>query len=301
MNLLVTYKPYWKPSHLEFFRANSGSCTIIEDERIPLADQGIDPSKFDTIICVGLFRHNNIEYFTNLKKIQFMNAGCEDAPLEYMQEHGIEFHNARGIYSIPISEFVISRILESYRNLKFFNANQQKHVWEKYRNNLELHGKTVAIVGCGSIGSACARLFKAFDCQVLGLNKSTQAREYFDEIYPIADRLEILPQADIVLISCPLTRDTENLFSAEEFAAMKESVLVVNICRGKVVDQDALTCALESKQIAGAILDVFAEEPLPPDSPLWDMPNVSISPHNSFDGQHNSDRMFELCKMNVFD
>lgn len=243
------------------------------------------------VICNGLFLTHPIEKFVNLKYIQLTSAGFDRIPMDYVNERNIEIHNARGVYSIPMAEFALSGVLQLYKNAKFFVKNQQNKLWKKDRNLRELFGKTVCIVGCGSVGTECAKRFKAFGCKVLGVDLFTRQDENYEDMFCL-DRLDdILPQSDVVIITLPLTKETFHIINEDRFDKMKDGSVLVNIARGAVVDTDALVETLENKKIGGAVLDVFEEEPLSNDSRLWNYENVIVTPHNSFVGENNQGRL----------
>lgn len=251
------------------------------------------------IVCNGLFLHHPIEKFENLTYIQLTSAGFDRVPMDYVREKGIEIHNARGVYSVPMAEFALAGVLQLYKHLDFFRQNQRKNLWEKYRGLLELAGKTVCILGCGSVGTECARRFAAFGCRVSGVDVSAEPRECFDEMHLTCDLAEVLPLADILVLTIPLTEQTRHLISGEMLKKMKTGALLVNIARGAVVDTGALIEALRSGSLGGAVLDVFEEEPLAPDSPLWELENVIITPHVSFVGEGNGKRLRDVVYNNL--
>lgn len=242
------------------------------------------------VICNGLFLTHPIEKFVNLKYIQLTSAGYDRVPLDYVNEHNIKIYNARGVYSIPMAEFAVSGVLQLYKNAKFFIKNQQNKLWKKDRNLLELFGKTVCIVGCGSVGTECAKRFKAFGCKVLGVDLFIRQDDNYDDIACLNELDELLPLSDIVILTLPLTEDTYHIIDKERLEKSKNGSVLVNIARGAVVDTEALIVALESK-LYGAVLDVFEEEPLSQDSEFWNKDNVILTPHNSFVGENNNQRL----------
>lgn len=268
--------------------------TVHPDERQPVSY----PEQYEAAICNGLFLYNDIEQFTNLKYIQLTSAGMDRVPMEYIQAHGITIHNARGVYSIPMAEFAVGGVLQLYKQSRFFAENQRKHMWEKHRGLLELSGKTVCIVGCGSVGTECAKRFGAFGCRVTGVDVAVREDEAYKVIRPLERLDESLAEADVVVLTVPLTERTQHLIDAHELAKMKNGAVLVNITRGAVVDTAALTDALR-EHLGGAVLDVFEEEPLGEDSPLWEMENVILTPHNSFVGEGNRKRMMEVIVKNI--
>ena len=268
--------------------------TFHQDERQPVEC----PEQYEAAICNGLFLYNDIEKFINLKYIQLTSAGMDRVPMEYIRSHGITIHNARGVYSIPMAEFAVCGVLQLYKQCRFFAENQHQHKWEKHRGLLELYGKTVCIVGCGSVGTECAKRFSSFGCRVIGVDISVREDAAYTEISPIGALLTTLTCADIVVLTLPLTEDTRHLIDRTALAAIRPDAILVNIARGAIVDTDALTEALTTR-LGGAVLDVFDEEPLDNTSPLWDMENVILTPHNSFVGEGIHGRMMKVISVNL--
>ena len=234
------------------------------------------------VICNGLFLHHNIEKFKNLRYIQLTSAGFDRVPMDYVENHNIEIHNARGVYSVPMAEFAISGVLQIYKQAAFFRENQKNHIWEKHRGLLELAEKNVLIVGCGSVGNECAKRFKAFDCKVYGVDLYPRDDSLYSEILSLDKLDEALKQADIVVLTLPLTDKTRHLINARKLSIMKDGAILVNIARGAVVDTNALIESID--KLGGAVLDVFEKEPLSENSPLWDNKKILLTPHNSFVG-----------------
>ena len=249
------------------------------------------------VICNSLFLYHDITKFKNLKYIQLTSAGYDRVPLDYITKNNIKIYNAKGVYSIPMAEFVISSVLQIYKQNRFFNDNQKKHIWEKNRNLLELFGKNVCILGCGNVGTECAKRFKAFECNVYGVDINIYQNKYFDEIINIKSLNEILPKGDIVVLTLPLTSLTKHLFDKTKFNLMKENAILINISRGAIINTDDLINY--SSKLNAIILDVFEEEPLNENSPLWNMSNVIITPHNSFVGENNNARLYKLILNNL--
>ena len=255
-------------------------------------------AEIESVICNALFLYHDIADFKNLKYIQLTSAGLDRVPMDYIKSHGIVIHNARGVYSVPMAEFAVSGVLQLYKQSKFFYENQKFKKWEKRRDLLELYGKTVLIIGCGSVGTECAKRFKAFDCRVIGVDLFPYENEYFSEMSGLNDLDEKLSQADVVVLTLPLTEETQGLFGTTRFEKMKTGAVLVNISRGAIVDESALLNALD-KQLFGAVLDVFEEEPLSKNSALWGKGNVIITPHNSFVGDKIEERLCESVFKNL--
>lgn len=295
MNLLVTGAWSGAKENMEQLTQLGHSVVFLHQEKDEL------PCAYDWVegvICNGLFLSHPIEKFGNLRYIQLTSAGFDRVPMDYVKAHGIEIRNARGVYSIPMAEFAVSGVLQLYKQSRFFTENQKQHRWEKHRGLLELNGKTVCIVGCGSVGTECAKRFKAFGCDVTGVDLFVRQDENYQAILPLELLDCVLEKSDIVVLTLPLTEETKHLMNAERFAQMKQGSVLVNIARGAVVDTEALFDALNDK-LSGAVLDVFEEEPLSEDSPLWDMENVILTPHNSFVGDGNGERIDRLILENL--
>ena len=250
------------------------------------------------VICNGLFLYHDIEKFKNLKFIQLTSAGFDRVPLDYIKSHNIKLFNAHGVYSIPMAEFAVSGILDFYKRKKYFFENQKKVIWQKQRDLLELSGKTVCVIGCGSVGSECAKRLKAFDCQIIGVDLMAIGFDCFDKIYGLDNIKATLAVSDVVILTLPLTETTRNMFDDELFSCFKDNAIFVNIARGGIVDTKALVRALSDK-LSGAVLDVFDDEPLDKNSPLWDMENVIITPHNSFVSDKCGERLFRIILNNL--
>lgn len=259
------------------------------------------PCEYDWVegvICNGLFLTQDIQKFNNLKYIQLTSAGFDRVPMDYIRNHNIEIHNARGVYSIPMAEFAVSGVLQLYKQSRYFYENQKEHKWEKHRGLQELYGKTVCIVGCGSIGTECAKRFKAFGCDIIGVDIKPYPNEYYLRMEPLEKLDEALATSDIVVLTVPLTEETYDMMDSQRLAKMKTGSILVNVARGHIVNETALATALKTGEIGGAVLDVFEEEPLK-ESELWDIENVILTPHNSFVGEGNDNRLSRLILMNI--
>lgn len=295
MNILITGAwRGWKDCE-EALEAMGHKVAFMQQEKDPVP---VPCEWVEGVVCNGLFLHHDIDRFPNLKYIQLTSAGMDRIPEEKIQARGIRVHNARGVYSVPMAEFALGGVLQLYKRSRYFAENQRLHRWEKHRGLLELAGKTVCILGCGSVGTECAKRFRAFGCQVVGVARSSRENPDYDEILPMEMLDTVLSRSDVVVLTLPLTADTRHLMDRSRFAAMKPGSILVNIARGAIVDAEALIQALEEK-LGGAVLDVFEEEPLSPHSPLWEMEHVILTPHNSFVGQGNGARLARIIMDNL--
>ena len=290
MNLLVTGAWQGAKENTEKLEAMGHVVSFLQFENDALP---CDYAWVEGVVCNGLFLTHPIERFVNLRFIQLTSAGLDRVPMDYVQAHGIELHSARGVYSIPMAEFAIGGVLQLYKKAAFFADNQRRHAWGKCRDIRELSGKTVCIVGCGSVGNECALRFRAFGCRVIGVSARGRERTFYEIIRPASELYDAVEEADIVVLTLPLTAETRHRIDRECLRHFKPGSVLVNIARGAIVDTAALTDAMETR-LFGAVLDVFEEEPLSADSPLWDMEHVILTPHNSFVGEGNPERLAEI-------
>jgi phosphoglycerate dehydrogenase-like enzyme len=218
---------------------------------------------------------------------------------------GIRLASARGVNARAVAEHAMSLILAMSRRLPEARDNQKARIWRGMIGDLagredELGGKTLMVVGLGDIGGRLARLAKAFDMRVVGLRRDPALGQgAADTVHSMGDLIALLPEADFVALTCPLTPQTENLVDAPALARMKPSAHLVNVARGRVVDEAALIAALRARRIAGAALDVTVEEPLAPNSPLWDMEHVLITPHTAGETRRYEDNVIEILRDNL--
>lgn len=265
-----------------------------EKDILPIAVEEVDAT-----VCNGLFLSHNIEEFTRLKFIQLTSAGLDRVPVDYIKTRGIVLHNARGVYSVPMAEWALFRVLEHYKLGWFFKQEQEYHRWTKHRGLRELTGSRVSVVGAGNVGQEVAKRFGALGCYVTGFDIHTNSTPYFDEMALTTSLLEHIGKYDVVIITAPLLPSTTGLISYDVMKGMKENALLVNIARGGLIDQEALVTVFNERKDLFAALDVFESEPLEEDSPLWVMDNVAVSPHNSFVSDSNNERMFDVMYQNL--
>ena len=266
-----------------------------QDERIPLE---IEVSDINAIVCNSLFMYNDIAKFESLRIIQLTSAGTERVPIEYIRKNEILLFNAKGVYSIPMAEWIILKILEIYKQSRYFYNNQANHKWNKNRELLELTGKTTAIIGFGSVGTEIAKRLKAFDSKVIGVGRREIDSKFIDMYINVRDIDSALENADIVVITLPLTSSTRHLFNKQKLMKMKDDAVLINISRGEIIDENALIELINDGKFLGVALDVFENEPLD-DSSLWDYENVIVTPHNSFVSDKVNERLFELIVSNL--
>lgn len=296
MKILLTGAYSYKEPQLAQLRELGLELVMMPDERGELPKEAQDA---EITVCNNLFLYHDLSLFPRLRCVQLTSAGLDRVPVEKLQEKGIVLYNARGVYSIPMAEFALWGVLSLYKHAGFFYNNQKNHIWEKHRGLLELSGGQVCVVGCGSVGTACAERFRALQMQVTGVDLVEPKSDCYDRYFPVSQIGQALKDADVVILTVPLTKETEHLISEKTLEEFKSGAVLVNIARGGVVDTEALIAALQNGILGGAVLDVFEAEPLSSDSPLWDMENVLVTPHNSFASQNNNDRLFAVILKNL--
>ncbi len=244
----------------------------VEEERLPDVIRDAD-------ILLGRITRETLRSAEQLRWVHVNSAGVNYLPLDTLQARGILLTNGRGLHGNTIGDHVMALVLAHSRELMRFEQRRRARDWDRECNVRELAGATMGIVGLGGIGRAVAARARAFEMRVVGANRSGAAVAGVDTVYPINRLNEMLAATDYLVLACPLTDESRKLIGSEQLRALPRGSHVVNIARGEVIDEAALVEALRDGHIAGAGLDVFEEEPLPQDSPLWDLPGVILTPH----------------------
>ncbi len=230
----------------------------------------------------------------NLRWLQIFNAGFDHPVFQRFLERGVRMTNAAGASGVPIAQSAIAGLLMLARGFPAWLEAQSRRAWETRGDDegpTELAEQTLVVLGLGGIGREVARLGQALGLKVIGVRRRPlEPGDPVDECVT-PDRLaQVLPRADWLAITCPLTEETHGLIDAEALAALPRGAHLLNVARGEIVDETALIDALRKQDLAGAYLDVFETEPLPETSPLWDLPRVIITPHNSGASRGNEAR-----------
>ncbi len=219
-----------------------------------------------------------------------------------LAERDILVTTARGVHARPLAEFVFMSLLAHWRGYDYLKAEQKAHSWVRTCGE-EVAGRTMVILGAGDLARGCARLARAFDIRTIAIARDPAKvrahNELFDQVVAVADMRRVLPQADAVVLTVPHTDETAGMFDAACFAAMRPGAAFVNIARGTICDEDALIEALASGKLAFAALDVTRIEPLPKESPLWDMKNVLVSPHSASTVTAENRRITDIFRHNL--
>ena len=239
----------------------------------------------DVLVVSGLWRNTLMARAPKLRFVQSFSAGTDQYDKALFAKRGVRLANAQGVNERAVAEHAIALILALTRQLHLARDNQRESLWrgmigDRALREQELGGKTLVVIGLGRIGTRLARLARAFDMRVIGVRRTARpAPDAADEVLAQADLARALGEADIVALTCPLTPETQGLIGAAALAALKPGALLVNVARGKVVDEAALLAALADGRVGAAALDCFHEEPLPRESPFWALPNLLITPH----------------------
>jgi phosphoglycerate dehydrogenase-like enzyme len=238
-----------------------------------------------------------------LRWIQATSAGAGEqvraAKLPQEELERVSITTSSGVHAGPLAEFCLFGLLAFAKGLPRLLRDKADRRWDHYPTG-ELNGRTLLVVGLGKIGREVARLASCFGMRTLGLKRHPGAEvPHVDEVHPQAQLKELIPQADAVVLTLPLTDETRGTVDREAIRLMKPGCIFVNVGRGGVVDEDALIEALKEDRIAGAALDVFRDEPLTPESPLWDLPNVLLSPHTAALSESENERIVALFRENL--
>jgi phosphoglycerate dehydrogenase-like enzyme len=259
----------------------------------------------DVLVVSGLWRNDILDIAGKLSFVQSIGAGTDQFSREALTKRGIRLASAAGVNANAVSEHAMALILALARRLPEARDNQAKRFWRGMIGDLtqredELGGKTLVVVGIGRIGGRLAQLGKAFGMRVIGIRRDPAGgANGADEVHGLAALPKVLPQADFVALTCPLTPETTGLIDAKALAAMKPSSYLVNVARGRVVDEAAVAAALHDGRIAGAGIDVIYDEPLADDSPLWRMANVLITPHTAGETRKYEDNVLDIMMENL--
>lgn len=297
MNLLLTGCFNYTTEQLDAIRSLGYQVFFMESEKYD--DLPLPAELVDATVCNYLFTTNDFDKFKNLKLIQLTSAGFDRVPVDKIKAKGCRLFNAKGVYSTPMAEWALFRVLERYKQGWFFKSEQEKKCWTKNRGIKEIFGTKVAIIGAGNIGSEVARRFKSFGANIDGYDIHTNCFPGFDNMFLIDTLKQNIGKYDVVILTAPLLPSTKGIMSKDILKSLKNEAIIVNISRGAIIDEQALIEVLSDRQDLFAALDVFEQEPLSENNPLWTMPNVAISPHNSFVSNGNNSRMYNVIYTNL--
>jgi phosphoglycerate dehydrogenase-like enzyme len=240
----------------------------------------------------------------NLKWAHFHSTAIEQHVfVPPLLARGVKLTTSAGSNAEPVAQTAIAGLLMLARKFPRWLDSQRRHAWEPLRGDqvpTDLRGQTVVVVGLGNIGLPIARFCQALGMQVIGIRRMPKrADDPLDEIQPLSALADVLPRCQWVILACPYTKETHHIINAGTLAKLPRGAALINVARGRVADEPALIEALKSGQLGCAYLDVFEKEPLPTESPLWDLPNVIVTPHNASVSSGNDRRSAELFLVNL--
>ncbi|WP_060206030.1 D-2-hydroxyacid dehydrogenase [Sporosarcina koreensis] len=294
MNVLFTFRI--KEEQMEKLKADFPEVQFFFNKK---ADE-VSIEEYEIIVTYGEdITTQVLDRATSLKWLMVASAGVEKMPLAEIAASGIVISNVRGIHKTPMAETVLAHILSLGRALPTLAEQQSRKEWNTKVRQSEIRGSTALILGPGAIGSEIGRLLQVFGVRTIGCNNSGDPAQFMDETIQFDGLLSKLPEADIVVSVLPSTAKTKGLLTECHFQTMKESAVFMNFGRGDLVKESILVKALKNGGIGHAVLDVFEKEPLPAESELWDLSNVTISPHVSSHSGKYIERALEFFTENL--
>ena len=252
----------------------------------------------DILVAYNPFKTLDIAKMKNLKYIMLTSVGFDQLPTEKVLAQNIQVTNNRGGYSIPMAEWIVMCILEIYKRAKMFYKQQQNKIWHMDLVSIsELYGQRIGFLGTGTIATEAAKRLKGFGVEIWGHNTNGREVEHFDRCFSKNEIDEISKNCDVVVSTMTCTSETEGMLNKDKFSLMKEGSSFINVGRGKLVKEDDLLMYID--KFKGVALDVFEQEPLRKDSPLWEAENVIVTPHNCWVSDKNPVRVEELMYSNL--
>lgn len=248
-----------------------------------------------------MMKNELLEKLPNLRWLQLFRAGYDMIDIDYIRKREITLCNGKDIFSIPIAEDVVCKILMHNTNALKYLENKKSRIWDATLKRTELKGQTIGIIGTGSIAIEIAKRLQAFGVNILGYKRTpVLSIPYFDEIYSGVKGLKhVMQVSDYVVVTADLNKSTYHMINKDNLLLMKETASIINIARGSIINQEHLKEVLKSKSISYAGLDVFEVEPLPNDDELWGFDNVYITPHASALVKNNKERWEKLIIQNI--
>lgn len=298
MKLLITPALQMSQEQIEKLKKNHQLYFLIDEHRcIDINGDGIPYNEIEGIVCNYFFVYNSIDVLPNLKFIQLTSAGIDRVPVEVIERNNIQLYTAEDSYVIPMAEWAITKVLDIYKKSDRFFRKQRGKKWEKDRDIQELYGKNALIIGFGNVGSNIAYRLKSFGINIVGVFFNNCPPDKDIEAVHFSQLGEKIKDADIIFLTCALSKETFHIMDDQLLKRVKKGAVLVNVSRGALIDERALV--KEANRFLGIALDVFENEPLDSSSVFWRMNNVFISPHNSFVGERNQDRLFSVVMRNL--
>lgn len=234
-----------------------------------------------------------------LRWIQMLSAGVDGLPMDDIRARGIILTNGRGIHRVQMSEYVIWAMISLARNVQVLFRDQQRAIWGKGLAQGEIYGATAGILGLGSIGREVAQKASTLGMHVIGAKRSPEKVDFVEKVWGAAEMGEVFKNSDYVINLLPHTKKTDRIIDGTFFDMMKESGCFINIGRGGTVNEEDLIKALQTHRIRGAVCDVYNQEPLPKDSPLWKLDNVILTPHICGSSPKYMEKAMQIVEYNL--
>ena len=253
----------------------------------------------DVLVCYNPFKHIELSAMTSLKWIQLSSMGVDQLPLEEVKSRNIIVTNNKGGYSKPIGEWIVMSMLNIYKDMKYFSRRQDEKLWHMNSGLREIVDKNILFLGTGSLATEGAKRLQGFESTVIGMNTDGRDMPYFDRCITPDQMMKEITKAHIIVCALPYTDDMYHLIDDEFLSAMRDCAVLINVSRGKLINEKTLISYLEDGKFMGVALDVFEEEPLSPDSGLWEFERVYLSPHNSWVSEMRNERRFETIYENM--
>jgi phosphoglycerate dehydrogenase-like enzyme len=289
--------------YVEKIRSVSPEVEVVKSED---REEALDLVKDVDCLFAGFFSKELFQSAKKLKWIQSWGAGVERILIPEVVSSSVIVTNAGGIHATPMSEHVIGMMLCFTRGLHVFIRNQTEKKWERLETWTspmieELSGKTLGIVGLGKIGTEIAKKAKCLGMRVIATKRdlTSAASTSVERLVPPADLNQLLAESDFAVLSLPLTKETEGMIGERQLRSMKRTGILINVSRGKIIQENKLVQALKQGWIAGAGLDTFENEPLPENSELWNFKNIIITPHIAGDTPHYAERLTDIFTENL--
>lgn len=288
MNILLTGMHKYTEENLNDIKDLGYQIFFQEKEDEVIA---FDVSEIEIVVCVDIFKVNDIKRFKNLKYIQLLTVGFDTMPLEHIKENKIILTNAKNTFSIPMSEWAILKVLEVLKRSREYINNQNDKEWLRNVESVELYHKNVLLMGYGNVAKDIKKRLMGFDVNIFVYNRSTVNDKDVKQIELTAENLKDI---DIVIITLPLAENTYHMVNKEFLKMLKDNIVLINLARGSVINEVDLIEALSNNKFIGLGLDVFEVEPLPKESVLWNDHRVYITPHYSYYSDKIKERQFSI-------
>lgn len=274
-----------------------GYDVVLRPERDLVCDEGIRDT--EVLVCYSPFQTLDISQLEALKWIQLSSIGIDQVPVEKAKAMNLLIANNRGGYSVPMGEWIVHKILEIYKQGRYFTQMQQLKRWKLTTDIYELKDKRIGFIGTGTIAQEAAKRLKGFEPRLLGFNTSGRHVQPFDECFSVRLLDHWMNRFDILVLAVPSTESTQKIINRSRLRKMKDSAVIINVSRGSVLDESALAELLGEGKFMGVALDVFEQEPLPLESPLWNNERVYVTPHNSWVSEMRNERRFDIILENL--